>query len=162
VNRGLGKNEGQELLMSGRIVVGVDDSAGAAAALRWALDEARLRQATLDVMHAWQPFIPMTLPGAVTSEPGRDNLEAAARNLVTKVVDDVVGPGDPPVTVRVEIGEGSPADVLVKVAGDADLSVVGSRGRGGFAGLLLGSVSQQVAHHAPCPVAIVPPPRESK
>ena len=142
--------------MSGRIVVGVDDSPGAAAALRWALEEARLRGATLDVVHAWHQFIPVALPGAVTREPGRDDLEAAARELVTKVVDDVVGPSDPTVTVRVELGQGSPADVLITGAADADLLVIGSRGRGGFAGLLLGSVSQQCAHHAPCPVVIVP------
>jgi nucleotide-binding universal stress UspA family protein len=145
--------------MVGHIVVGVDESDGAAAALRWALDEARRREATLDVVHAWQQFIPALVPGAVAIEPDRNALKAAAGELVTKMVDNVVGPHDAKVTVRLELGEGSPADVLVKAAAEADLLVVGSRGRGGFAGLLLGSVSQQCAHHAPCPVVIVPTPK---
>jgi nucleotide-binding universal stress UspA family protein len=142
--------------MGGRVVVGVDDSEGAACALRWALDEARLRGATLEVLHAWRQFIPLAVPSGVTREPTRETLESAARTLVTRVVEDVVGTDDPPVTVKVELGEGSPADVLVRAASGADVLVVGSRGRGGFTGLLLGSVSQQCAHHAPCPVVIVP------
>lgn len=146
-------------LMSGRVVVGVDDSEGGAVALRWALEEARLREATLEVVHAWQQFIPLAVPAGVTSGPSRDDMESAARELATLVVDEVIGAHDPVVTVKVEVDEGSPAEVLVRAAGSADLLVVGSRGRGGFAGLLLGSVSQQCAHHARCPVVIVPPGR---
>ena len=137
----------------GRIVVGVDGSPQAAVALRWALDEARLRQATLEVVHAWLFPVVGDVPGAAVDSLARD-LERAAGELLDHVVDDVAG-SDPAVKVDRRVLEGGAASVLVDVAADADLLVVGSRGRGGFAGLLLGSVAQQCVHHAPCPVVIV-------
>jgi nucleotide-binding universal stress UspA family protein len=137
----------------GRIVVGVDDSAEADAALRWALDEARLRQATLEIVHTWVfPAIGEVSGGAVSTLVS--DLEQAATALLDRVVDPVVG-GDPGVKVERRVLEGAAAGVLVEVAAGADLLVVGSRGRGGFVGLLLGSVAQQCVHHATCPVVVV-------
>lgn len=137
----------------GRIVVGVDDSPQAAAALRWALDEARLRHATLEVVHTWLFPVIGDVAGAAADTLVRD-LERAARQLLDHVVDGVAG-SDPGVKVERRVVEGGAAMVLIDAAVDAELLVVGSRGRGGFAGLLLGSVAQQCLHHAPCPVVVV-------
>lgn len=78
--------------------------------------------------------------------------------MLEKAVDDALGV-TPGVEVEQSVLEGTPAQVLVEAAQGADLLVVGTRGHGGFTGLLLGSVSQQAAHHAPCPVVIVPHPK---
>jgi nucleotide-binding universal stress UspA family protein len=134
-----------------RIVVGVDGSDESKAALRWAVEEARLRGAAVRVVHAWSlryavgPGI--AIPAFTVEELQRDSeqmLEAALAGV------DAAGLEIERVSV-----EGGAARLLVEAAEDADLLVVGSRGHGGFAGLLLGSVSQQCAHHAPCPVVIV-------
>ena len=137
----------------GRIVVGVDSSAEAAAALRWALDEARLRHASLEVVHVWVFPTIGELPGGAVNAFVND-LERAATDLLDRVVDPIVGT-DPGVEVERRVLEGAAASVLVEAAAGADLLVVGSRGRGGFAGLLLGSVAQQCLHHATCPVVVV-------
>lgn len=139
-----------------RIVVGVDDSPEAAAALRWALDEARLRQASLEVVHSWLFPALGDVPGAAAETLTRD-LEEGARRLVDEVVAGGIG-SDPGIPVERHVREGSAAAVLVDAASGADLLVLGSRGRGGFAGLLLGSVTQQCVHHAPCPVVVVRAP----
>lgn len=139
------------------IVVGVDHSEGAKAALRFALEEAKLRQATLRVVHAWRyAYIGST--GFESSYPavGGDVTElrdAAERDLDATLQEAIPETG----TVEVErrVVKNAPAVALVDESRGADLVVVGSRGHGGFAGLLLGSVSQQVAHHAACPVVIV-------
>ena len=134
-----------------RIVVGVDGSEASKAALRWAVEEARLRGATLRVVYAWS--IPLVLvPGAAVAESDVAPVQADAEQMVDRLVQEVAADG---VTVEGAAVEGVPASVLVEAAEGADLLVVGSRGHGGFAGLLLGSVSQQCAHHAPCPVVIV-------
>jgi nucleotide-binding universal stress UspA family protein len=137
------------------IVVGVDGSEGAVKALRFAIEEARIRHADVKVVAAWE------IPAAAYSsgwiplpvDPG--DYEKIGQGALDKSLEDaeVAASG---VKVTPVLREGQPADVLVAEAKDADLLVVGSRGLGGFKGLLLGSVSQQVAHHAPCPVAIVP------
>ncbi len=138
--------------MSGRIVVGVDGSEGAADALRWAAEEARLRGATLDVVYAWAfPYLSEVSTVAVLNV----DYEKEAAELLAGVVRDTLG-DDPAVPVEQVAVQDAPAHALTTRAEGADLLVVGSRGRGGFTGLLLGSVSQQVAHHAPCPVVIVP------
>lgn len=137
----------------GRIVVGVDGSPQAAAALRWAIDEAALRQATLEVIHAWLFPVVGDMPGAAGDSLAWD-LERAAGHLLDRVIDDVAGP-DPAVKIDRRVLEGSPAAVLVDAADGADLLVVGSRGRGGFAQLLLGSVAEQCVHHTRCPVCVV-------
>jgi len=141
-----------------RFVVGIDGSAESRRALAWALEAAREAGATLDVVHVWSWSV-ATYPGfgvPVTSETITE-IGHAAEETAQAVVDEVVGP-DPDVEVRLAVVEGAPAACLIEAADGADLLVVGSRGRGGFTGLLLGSVSQQCAHHARCPLVIVPSP----
>ncbi len=138
------------------IVVGVDGSDGADAALHFAAEEAQLRGATLNAVHAWTLPPGLAVPGVappLTTEY-LDQLAADAEQLLDRALADIEDGGP-----RVErtVVRGSPVTALVEAAADADLLVVGSRGRGGFAGLLLGSVSQQCAHHAPCPIVIVHP-----
>lgn len=137
-----------------RIVVGVDGSEAARDALRWAVAEARLRGARLQVVHAWQfPYVGPTPFGGMVINEG--DLETSAQAELDHAVEgvDLTGMAEPAELVVVNR---TPATALVEAAQGADLLVVGTRGRGGFAGLLLGSVSQQVAHHAPCPVVIIP------
>jgi nucleotide-binding universal stress UspA family protein len=139
------------------IVVGVDHSAGAKAALRFALEEAELRHARLRAVHVWQ----LGYVGAAglgnpytTFDPDLADVRAAAETSL----DATLGDGIPrPGGVEIErcVVEGAPGAVLVAESRGADLLVVGSRGHGGFAQRLLGSVSRQCAHHAECPVVIV-------
>ena len=144
------------------IVVGVDHSDGAKAALRFALEEATLRHTTLRVVHAWQyAYIGATgLEGSYPALGGdiKELRDTAARDLDATLREAIPETG----TVEVErrVVEDRPAAALVDESQGADMVVVGSRGHGGFAGLLLGSVSQQVAHHAACPVVIVHQKRE--
>jgi nucleotide-binding universal stress UspA family protein len=140
----------------GKIVVGIDGSDAAKDALRWALDEARLRSDEIVAVHAWESPPAMPEPGPA---PGFDlvgilpEVEEAGERLVKTVVEEVVG-DDSGVTVEPVAIQGPAAPVLVDAARDAEMLVVGSRGHGGFTALLLGSVSQQLAHHAPCPLVI--------
>ena len=136
-----------------RIVVGVDGSDGSLAALSFALDEARDHRATVEAVWAWHH--PRSYGWAATLDDW-DPVTDADR-ILADALKAVTAGGPPPVKVSLRVAEGQPADVLVRVAAGADLLVVGSRGHGGFAGLLLGSVSQQCTHHAPCPVVVVPP-----
>lgn len=136
----------------GTIVVGVDGSPHSRRALRWAVEEAGLRAAAIRAVCVWSwPYEQSEiahLAGAsvrdALCEDADRTLDAAVRaaGLSTEAVERLVV-------------EGSPAPRLIEAARDADLLVVGSRGRGGFAGLLLGSVSQHCAQGAPCPVVIV-------
>jgi nucleotide-binding universal stress UspA family protein len=136
------------------VVVGVDGSEGSKRALRWALEEARLRRAELKVIRAWL-YPQIGAYGAVPAELAYvDVLRSDVQEMLDVLVDEVAGENPGVAIVRV-VAEGPPAQVLIEAAADADLLVVGSRGRGGFAGLLLGSVGQQCAHHASCPVVIV-------
>jgi nucleotide-binding universal stress UspA family protein len=144
------------------IVVGVDHSEGAKAALRFALEEATLRQATLRVVHAWQyAYIGATgFEGTFPALGGdiKELRDVAERDLDATLQEAIPETG----TIELErrVVEDRPAAALVEESRGADMVVVGSRGHGGFAGLLLGSVSQQVAHHAACPVVIVHTKRE--
>lgn len=141
------------------IVVGIDHSEGAKAALRFALEEAKLRQATLRVVHAWQyGYIGATgLEGTYPDVVGEvTELRDAAEAAVEQTLRDSI-PDPQEVEIERHVVEGRAAAVLVDESRGADLLVVGSRGHGGFAGLLLGSVSQHCAHHAACPTVIVPP-----
>jgi nucleotide-binding universal stress UspA family protein len=145
-----------------RLVVGVDGSEHARRALEWALEEARLRDARLDVVYAWEPPLVVgfgTLAGGRT-EPEGTSYENAARSLLDETVAAIRTEDRP--AIEKTVVHGSAARALLEAAKGADLIVVGSRGRGGFAGLLLGSVSQQVVQHAPCPVVIVPPPEHAQ
>jgi nucleotide-binding universal stress UspA family protein len=142
---------------SGRIVVGVDSSATSLKALRWALAEARLRGSSVELVHAFPrpELVGMTM---VVTLPSDDELREASAQVVQESLDAVGGPGD--VAVSVHVGPGGPASMLVDIAAGADLLVIGSRGLGGFRGLLLGSVTQQVIAHAPCPVVVITPDEE--
>jgi nucleotide-binding universal stress UspA family protein len=144
------------------IIVGVDDSEVSKDALRWALEEGRIHGSPVVALHAWQP---PTIPPGIEFAPGGgafpptdlpaliSEAEKTAKEFVERVVSDVAGEG-PEVDVRAVAIEDAPATALVEAAKGADLLVVGSRGLGGFKELLLGSVSHQVAQHAPCPVVI--------
>ena len=144
------------------IVVGVDHSRGATAALRFAFEEAQLRRAKLRLVHAWL-FGYISATGFESSVPAlggeRNELRGAVEAAVEATLQEVV-PDAGDVQIERRVVGGTPAAVLVDESRDADLLVVGSRGLGGFRGLLLGSVSQQCAHHAACPVVIVRAPRE--
>lgn len=140
---------------SGRIVVGVDGSDCAALALRWAGEEARLRGAELHVVYAWHIA---GLPRPATAEPGvappLADYERQAGEVLDETVTAVLG-ADHGLTLRPQVHHGRAAEGLLAAAEGADLLVVGSRGRGGFTGLLLGSVSAQCVQFAPCPVVVV-------
>jgi nucleotide-binding universal stress UspA family protein len=138
-----------------RVVVGIDGSGSALQALAWALDEGRVRQAKVEVVNAWHP----PYLGAYPFDPGVIDIgafEQAARDLIEDALSkqDVTGLPVSPEAVIVE--DGATAAIL-SAADGADLVVVGSRGLGGFAEMLLGSVSHQVAHHAHCPVVVIRP-----
>lgn len=133
-----------------RVVVGYDGSEHARTALGVAAEEARRRGARLDVVTAWTA--PVVFAGMEVLPPPRSDYREAANELVQRAV------GELPTDVQAEgiAVEGSPAASLVDAARGAALLVVGSRGRGGFAGLVLGSTSHQVTAHASCPVLVVP------
>ena len=142
----------------GVIVVGVDHSEGAKVALRFALEEANLRQAKLRAVHVWQFSGYFGAPAIENSTRGFDakldeDRRAAEAALGSTLREAIPDAGE--VEIERHVVEGAPGAVLIEESRDADLLVVGSRGRGGFTGLLLGSVSQQCAHHATCPVVIV-------
>jgi len=137
------------------IVVGVDGSAHAARALAWAIDEARRRGAHLRVVTVWH--VPLGAYGTGGLVPPLttavdESFGEVAQEVAAAAGETVRAAG---VEVETQVKRGQAADVLIAAARDADLLVVGCRGHGGFAGLLLGSVSAQCAHHAPCPVVIV-------
>lgn len=136
------------------VVVGVDGSEGSSAALAWAAEEARLRGATLRVVHAWHmPTVGYAGAGYLPAA-AFEGLAGQADSALRSQVAEVLGM-HPTVPLEHQIAEGPAAQVLLDTAKGAEMVVVGSHGRGGFAGLLLGSVSAQVAHHAHCPVVIV-------
>lgn len=136
-----------------RIVVGVDGSEHAARALRRAVDEARLRDAKLDVVHAVLEPIIVAEPVWVPAPP-RDEVRASALEVIDEML---VGMDVDGVAIERVAMIGNTAYELCGLAKGADMLVVGSRGLGGFKGLLLGSVTQQVVAHAPCPILIVVP-----
>jgi nucleotide-binding universal stress UspA family protein len=136
-------------MAAGTIVVGVDGSAGSRRALEWALQEGRIRSAGVRVLIAWTYLDQPT--GDFDARYG----ESDVRALLDQVLDEVGSDRTDVELERVVVCD-LPARALLDAARGADLLVVGSRGVGGFKGLLLGSVSQQVVQHAPCPVVVVP------
>ena len=141
-----------------RIVVGIDGSDNARSALQWAYAEASLRKAILQPVMVWSyPYYVMP-PDAMVLSEAFESVEQRERDRFEHIVRTGVGAGDPDVTVEPLLVEGQTARELLTRAKGADLLVLGARGRGGFASLLLGSVSQQCVHHPPCPVVIVPAP----
>jgi nucleotide-binding universal stress UspA family protein len=136
------------------VAVGLDDSPQADLAIGFAFEEAACRDVGLTAVRAWTP---PHLPWQTATRPlvyDVEELEAAEHHLA-----DAALAGwrhkYPAVPVTIRLVPGGAGHALVTVSHDTQLMVVGSRGRGGFAGLLLGSVSQQLLHHAHCPVAVV-------
>jgi nucleotide-binding universal stress UspA family protein len=139
------------------IVVGVDGSDGSVGALRFALNEARIRGANVKAVSAWHVPAIVYEAGWAPTQIDLDVYPKSAQAELDKAFaeTDVAGSG---VEVTTVVSKGQAADVLCAEAKDAELLVVGARGVGGFRGLLLGSVSQQCAHHTPCPIVVVPTP----
>ena len=136
------------------ILVGVDGSPPSRTALTWAAAEAADHGAQLVVLTVWEPtLLPPMGSGSVPLSPVPDPSQRATEDLLT-VIKAELGE-DPPVLVQPRVEQGNPAEVLIEQSADADLLVVGRRGRGGFRGLLLGSVSQHVTAYAKCSVAVV-------
>ena len=136
------------------VVVGVDGSPGSLKALTWAATEAAEHGAELVVLNVWEHTLPPPAGSVSVSERFvPDSSQRTAEQLVAEIK-EVLG-DDPPVVVQPMVKQGSPAKVLIEQSADADLLVVGTRGHGGFRGLVLGSVSQHVAGYAQCSVTIV-------
>jgi len=142
--------------VAGRIVVGVDGSAHARQALRFALSEAALRGARVDVVGSWA--VPPLAATGVGLVPAFDLLRTELGDSTREVLaGELADAADAAAGVEVEqhVAQGDAAGALVEAAAGADLLVVGSRGRGGVTGTVIGSVSRACLHHAPCPVAVV-------
>jgi nucleotide-binding universal stress UspA family protein len=148
--------------MSG-IIVGVDGSGHSQQALEWAMNEAATRQAALTVLTV-DPVALSPWTGAPirseADEPAREHAEQAAKQAANEAASRLIDEARP-TSVAVRAVSGNAAEELINASRDADLVVVGSRGAGGFSRLMMGSVSSQVAHHAHCPVVIIPPEQRS-
>lgn len=139
----------------GWIVVGIDGSEPSQAALRWAATEARRRGLGLQVVTCWSyPMLPW---GPYQPPLSGQDFEVAARQVAEDEVETVLGSDRASLDIEIAVREGPASLQLLAYDEAGDMIVVGSRGRGGFAGLLLGSVSQHLAEHARCPVVIVRP-----
>ncbi len=138
-----------------RIVVGIDGSEGSLVALRVAATEARLRGVPLEVLCAWHPGMSGSLPGFGVGTPVADALDELSTALTATLEAEGLGAGGD-LTVTATVVAAHAAESLIDASENAALVVVGSRGHGGFAGMILGSVSQHVTTHARCPVMIVP------
>ena len=139
-----------------RIVVGVEGSGYARAALIWAIEEAAYRDAVVEVVTAYSPTYVPAAPDLGYVPLDSFDLLTEVERMQGDAIDSAVEAADhPDVEVRRTLVKGRAADTLMRIADGADMLVVGNRGRGGFAGLRLGSVSQAIAHHSPCPLVIV-------
>ena len=138
------------------IVVGVDGSEESRSALRFAVEEAGLRDAAVHVVHAWWA-LPELEAGAPVPAMGWETLrDHEARRFIEEFVERTLDGARTGIEITAVPVQGrTAAAALLEASKDADLLVVGSRGLGGFLGLLLGSVSQQCVHHAGCPVVVV-------
>jgi nucleotide-binding universal stress UspA family protein len=139
-----------------RIIVGVDGSPQSRAALEWAVGEALLRDGQVDAVLAYGSGLAWIDVGSDSEALIVARSAERAKESLHDAIDAAALPDDGRTRVRPLVVEGDPAQVLVELAEHADLLVVGTRGRGGFAGLLLGSVSQRCAERSPCPVVVVP------
>lgn len=130
------------------MVVGYDGSTGGVQALEWAAAEARTRDLPLTVLHVWDVYVggPLAVPVV--------DLRAVAEESLDNGVEHV-RKAAPELSVRGVLARGQAAARLIEAGHGADMIVLGPRGLGGFRGLLLGSVSHALIHHAPCPVAVV-------
>jgi nucleotide-binding universal stress UspA family protein len=138
------------------IIVGVDGSSYSQQALEWAVTEAAIRRAPLTVITVYQAAAGHW--GRISSPDDPAPAERARQAAHEAVGKALAGLGDDrPASVTIQAVSGNPAEQLCAAARDADMIVVGTRGAGGFARLLLGSVSTHLTHHAPCPVVVIPP-----
>ena len=141
---------------SGLIVVGIDGSEESVSALSWAIEEARVRGARVRAMNVWSYPVGYGIEMAAMSTLDAETMEKSARRILDESVDQALsGVAEPPLVERV-IRQGAPSRELLAEGEGADLLVVGQRGHGGFLGLLLGSVANQVLHHATCPAVVAP------
>ena len=143
--------------MSG-IVVGIDGSDHSRKALDWAAREAGIRHMPLTVLTVQQAIAGYF--GSAIDYPGDNAIIEKNREAAQQETDEVLGAlgdGPRPESVTVLSRCGFPSEEILNAAADADMVVVGSRGAGGFKQLLMGSVSYQIAHHAHCPVVVIPP-----
>lgn len=138
------------------IIAGIDGSGHSRRALEWAVGEAAARHLPLIVINVYQPDTRVW--GSAIADPQDPVLAEHARKVTQEQVDEAVARsgGSRLESVTVRVVGGTPAEELCSAAGDADMIVVGSRGAGGFARLLLGSVASHLAHHTHCPVVIIP------
>jgi nucleotide-binding universal stress UspA family protein len=138
------------------IVVGVDGSKGGREALEFAAREASMRKGRLRIVCAWE-IPPAVYSGGLAPTLDQSTLSGLGEGAETVVREAVAAAKELQSAIDCEgkAVQGQPAEVLLQEARDADLIVVGNRGHGGFASLLLGSVSHQVVQHAPCPVTVV-------
>ncbi len=141
---------------TGPIVVGVDGSSNAQTALRWAAERAARTGLGLRVVMAWRGEAAGWMAGTEvqTSWPSFEDLEQQARDMLGEVLDEAGLPAG--LEPELILGEGAPASVLREAADGASMLVLGSRGRGGFMGLLLGSVTSHTLNHIFCPTTVVP------
>jgi nucleotide-binding universal stress UspA family protein len=147
----------QRVELDGGVAVGVEGSASSLRALALAAEEAERRQTFLHIVRAWSlrtaPRPADCPPGAV---PSVDEYERAVQEDTERIVEKKLG-SNPPVEVRIHVVHSPSPQALLSASRGADLLVVGHRGRGGFAGLMLGSVAEQCVRHAACPVLVVRP-----
>ncbi len=137
------------------VLVGVDGSGHSQRALEWAIKEAALRHTSLTVLTVHQAVAGFW--GGTLNMPQDASLTDKAREAAQAETDKILASlPDHPESVTVKAVHGLPAEELVNASADADLVVVGSRGGGGFSRLVLGSTATQVAHHAHCPVVLLP------
>lgn len=137
-----------------RVLVGVDGSDGSRVALRFAADEARQWGVPLVVIRSWEYPLVISPSGSV---PDAEEMSKAVASQLNSTIEEVLGQ-DEADSVEAMVVNDPPVRAILDAASPRDLIVVGSRGLGGFRGLVLGSVSQQITHYAPCPVTIVHPP----
>ncbi|MET8630529.1 universal stress protein [Kitasatospora sp. NPDC004669] len=134
-----------------RIVVGVDGSPSSIDALRWAVDQARVRGAVIEAVTAWRYPVATDWTVPVVAD---ENLADSARKVLDEAIAEATG-AEHRGGILARVMEGGAVSCLLDAARGAELLVVGSRGHGGFTGALLGSVSQHCVQHAPCPVVVV-------
>jgi nucleotide-binding universal stress UspA family protein len=147
----------QQNTQAGRIVVGVDGSSRSEGALRWAIEQAQLSGAVVEAVSSWQdPATSGYGLGFLPVPSGEDSWAALTEKYLQESVAEVVGRTAGTVKIVTRVEQGHPAQVLLDAARGARLLVVGTRGHGTLAGVLLGSVSQHVVQHASCPVVVVP------
>jgi nucleotide-binding universal stress UspA family protein len=138
---------------SKRIVVGVDGSHSSIRALEWAIHQAKLTGDVVDAIYAWHFPATYGIPVADVTDYGALGDEVLSKAIAE--AEAATSEADAGVEIRPHVVEGHPVQVLLDAARGADLIVVGSRGHGEFSGALLGSVSQNVVHHAPAPVVVM-------